>query len=100
VTGTPAQGSLCVLVGPSGSGKSSLLAAILGEMALTGGAYEVSGACALAPQQPWLIADTIQANIIMDRPLHERRYQAVRCGLLPAPRAAALQRARDQGSLR
>lgn len=72
-------GSCCVLTGPSGSGKSSLLSAILGDMAYVSGAFDVCGSVALAPQQPWLIADTIQANIVMGRTMNEHRYEAVRC---------------------
>lgn len=67
-----------MLTGSSGSGKSSLLAAILGDMSHVGGAFDVCGSIALAPQKPWLIADTIQANIVMGRPMSERRYEAVR----------------------
>lgn len=71
------QGSFCVLVGPSGSAKSSVLAAMLGDMLLTGGVCEVSGTCALAPQEPWLIADKIRDNIIMGSHVDEQRYQMV-----------------------
>lgn len=66
------------MTGASGSGKSSLLSAILGDMAHVGGAFDICGSIALAPQQPWLIADTIQANVVMGRQLIESRYEAVR----------------------
>eukprot|EP00892_Ulva_mutabilis_P005343 jgi/Ulvmu1/3180/UM015_0221.1 len=79
------KGSFCVLVGPSGSGKSSVLAAVLEDMLPTAGVCEVSGTCALAPQEPWLIADTIRDNIIMGSRVDEQRYQMVleACELLP-----------------
>lgn len=79
------QGSFCVLVGPSGSAKSSVLAAILGDMLLTGGVCEVCGTCALAPQEPWLIADTIRDNIVMGSQANEQRYQMVRTYALVHP---------------
>lgn len=72
------QGCFCVLAGPSGSAKSSVLSAILGDMLLTGGACEVCGTCALAPQEPWLVADTIRDNIVMGGRVDEQRYHMVR----------------------
>lgn len=71
-----------MLTGPSGSSKSSVLFAILGDMLLTGGLCEVCGTCALAPQEPWLLADSIRDNIIMGSRLDEQRYHMVRSTLL------------------
>lgn len=51
-------------------------------MLLTGGLCEVCGTCALAPQEPWLLADSIRDNIIMGSRLDEQRYHMVRSTLL------------------
>jgi ATP-binding cassette, subfamily C (CFTR/MRP), member 4 len=72
------QESICVVTGGSGSGKSSVIAAVLSEMVLVGGSLDVQGSCAFAPQVPWLLADTIQGNILLGRALDLDRYQLVR----------------------
>lgn len=72
------SGSLVGIVGPVGSGKSSLLSAILGEMKmLTGGDRSVSGSFAYAAQSPWILADTIRANILLGQKFDEERYQLI-----------------------
>lgn len=76
VTGFSANippGTLAVLTAPSGSGKSSLLAAVLGFVPFTGtisagGAVDVAGrrdAVAWAAQTPGLIAGTIASNVAL-----------------------------------
>lgn len=72
------QDSVCVVTGPSGSGKSALLAAVLGELQQTTGERIVDGSCALAPQEPWLLGMSIRQNIVMDRQLDRGRYEQVR----------------------
>ncbi|WP_085368423.1 thiol reductant ABC exporter subunit CydD [Leifsonia sp. NCR5] len=76
VTGFSANippGTLAVLTAPSGSGKSSLLAAVLGFVPFTGGisaggAVDAAGrrdAVAWAAQTPGLIAGTIASNVAL-----------------------------------
>ena len=60
---TIAAGALVVVVGPVGSGKSSLLAALLGEMAAVAGSVSVAGSLAYAAQDPWIRNQTVRANI-------------------------------------
>lgn len=93
-------GSLNVIVGPTGSGKTSLLMALLGEMKLICGEIQIPGgfvrqnlrsdpltglteSVAYCAQQPWLVNDTIKQNILFASPYDERRYKAViaACGL-------------------
>ena len=50
-----AKGSLTAIVGPVGSGKTSLLAAILGEMEHASGVMEVEKDIAYVSQIPWLV---------------------------------------------
>ncbi|KAI9317828.1 P-loop containing nucleoside triphosphate hydrolase protein [Zopfochytrium polystomum] len=66
------RGKLTCVVGPVGSGKSSLLSAIIGEMAPVAAAtttpptpppVEIRGRMAYAPQQPWIVTDTVEGNI-------------------------------------
>lgn len=48
------RGSLCAIVGPVGSGKSSLLQALVGEMRKTGGTVKFGGSVSYCPQSPWI----------------------------------------------
>ena len=64
----PAGGRLA-LVGPSGSGKSSLLEALAGWLPPTAGMLMVPppGQVALATQRPWIFRGTLAANIRLGR---------------------------------
>lgn len=80
------RGALVVVVGKSGSGKSSLLQAILGEMPLAGGAAPSAAAMrweksiAFAPATPWVFNATVRQNILFGEPYVEKRYaDCVRC---------------------
>ena len=73
------------MVGSLGSGKSSLLSAILGNMLkLNGNEMNVSGPVAYAPQQPWIQNATIQQNILFGRPMDKEAFDSVleACSLL------------------
>ncbi|EIE19385.1 P-loop containing nucleoside triphosphate hydrolase protein [Coccomyxa subellipsoidea C-169] len=70
-------GSLTALVGDVGSGKSSLLAAVLGELQGVAGRVRVCGSLAYVPQQPWIMSGTLRDNILFKRPFEESRYGVV-----------------------
>ncbi|KAJ5675349.1 multidrug resistance-associated protein [Penicillium macrosclerotiorum] len=55
---------LTVIIGPVGSGKSALIAAILGESVVSGTSNVPVSSVAYCQQIPWLVNDTIQKNII------------------------------------
>lgn len=80
---------LNVICGPSGSGKSSLLLALLGEMKLLQGHVHlplpqqpiddeslISNA-AYCPQEPWIMNQTIRANILFGLRFQNHRYKMV-----------------------
>ncbi|KAK5646962.1 hypothetical protein RI129_005426 [Pyrocoelia pectoralis] len=71
------KGSLVAIVGPVGSGKSSLLKLILGELPLTRGRLGVEGSISYASQEPWLFDGTIRQNILFDEIFSEFRYKTV-----------------------
>ncbi|MCO5613270.1 hypothetical protein L7F22_067546 [Adiantum nelumboides] len=69
------QGDLVAIVGTVGAGKSSLLAALLGEMPKFKGFVEVSGTTAYVPQTAWIQSGTVQENILFGLPLDRAKYQ-------------------------
>jgi ABC-type multidrug transport system fused ATPase/permease subunit len=77
------NGELVLVVGPVGSGKSSLLAAMLGEMAVCAGDIQLSGNTAVVTQQPWTQHATVRENILFGHMYEEVRYQRtiLACGL-------------------
>ena len=80
---TVRSGELLALTGSVGSGKSSILQSILGEMPTCRGKVQVSGSLSYSAQEAWLFAGTIRENILFGRPYLRDRYQRVlaACGL-------------------
>ncbi|KAI9148595.1 ATP-binding cassette glutathione S-conjugate transporter ycf1 [Blastocladiella emersonii ATCC 22665] len=71
---------LVCVVGKVGSGKSSLLSAVLGEMEAVGSGdsfVEITGTVAYVSDQSWILNDTIRANITFGLPLDEEWYAQV-----------------------
>jgi len=88
-------GKLSIIAGATGSGKTSLLMALLGEMRLIEGRVHLPGgmssradlpvdpetglinSIAYCAQEAWLVNDTVKENIIFASPYDEKRYRAV-----------------------
>ena len=68
------QGEMLAVTGPVGSGKSSLLMAILGELPAISGTVKLNGRVAYVPQIPWVFSGTIRDNILFGRPLDVSSY--------------------------
>ena len=85
------RGSLVVIVGPVGSGKSSLLAALAGELVPQKGRCEIKEGIRVGyiPQTPWCLSGTVRENVCLGSTLgcleEEERYQRVvhACALTP-----------------
>lgn len=79
------RGSLTALVGQVGSGKSSLISAILGDMKVVYGAIHMLGKVAYVGQKPFIQNSTLKDNILFGSPFDEDRYYETldRCALLP-----------------
>nr|CAB3486519.1 unnamed protein product [Digitaria exilis] len=71
------RGELAVVVGTVGSGKSSLLSCIMGEMEKISGMVSVCGSTAYVAQTAWMQNGTMQENILFGKPMHAERYKEI-----------------------
>ncbi|KAK5650692.1 hypothetical protein RI129_001721 [Pyrocoelia pectoralis] len=69
--------SLTGIIGPVGSGKSSLIQVIQGELQLSDGQLYVNGSLSSASQEPWIFSSSIRQNILFDSKMDKIRYQQV-----------------------
>uniref|UniRef100_A0A672I8F6 ATP-binding cassette, sub-family C (CFTR/MRP), member 2 n=1 Tax=Salarias fasciatus TaxID=181472 RepID=A0A672I8F6_SALFA len=79
-------GQLVAVVGAVGSGKSSLISALLGEMHKSDSSRaSVQGSIAYVPQQAWIQNATLKDNVLFGSPNDERRFKEVikACALEP-----------------
>ncbi|VDP83714.1 unnamed protein product [Echinostoma caproni] len=79
------EGQLTSVMGTVGSGKSSLLHALLGDMEVFNGRVNINGTVAYVPQEPWIFNATLRENILFSHPYDRARYDKViaACGLAP-----------------
>ncbi|XP_043784901.1 multidrug resistance-associated protein 1 [Apis laboriosa] len=79
------QGQLIAVVGTVGSGKSSLLSALLGEMEKINGRVNTKGSIAYVSQQAWIQNASLQDNVLFGKSLHKNLYNRVieACALTP-----------------
>ncbi|KAF9438262.1 hypothetical protein BGZ76_008903, partial [Entomortierella beljakovae] len=67
----------CILsiIGRVGSGKSSLIAALCGDLERVSGEIRIRGSVAFVPQQAWIMNDTLRANIVFGNTYDPAYYQ-------------------------
>ncbi|CDZ97117.1 Multidrug resistance-associated protein/mitoxantrone resistance protein, ABC superfamily [Phaffia rhodozyma] len=70
------RGSFVVVCGRVGSGKSSLMQALLGEMKRVSGRAYLGGSCAYFPQTPWILNATLKENILFGAEMDDNRFAA------------------------
>uniref|UniRef100_A0A8C5LAH4 ATP-binding cassette sub-family C member 6 n=1 Tax=Jaculus jaculus TaxID=51337 RepID=A0A8C5LAH4_JACJA len=82
---TVPQGCLLAIVGPVGAGKSSLLAALLGELLKVEGSVSVKGPVAYVPQEAWVQNTSVVENVCFRQELDLLWLQRVleACALEP-----------------
>ncbi|ULT79398.1 hypothetical protein L3Y34_010197 [Caenorhabditis briggsae] len=71
------RGQLVAVIGRVGSGKSSLLHALLGEMNKLSGSVQVNGSVAYVPQQAWIQNLSLRNNILFNKTYDEKLYRKV-----------------------
>jgi ATP-binding cassette, subfamily C (CFTR/MRP), member 1 len=72
-----APGTLTMIVGAVGCGKSSLLGTLFQQITRRSGTVEIGGTLAYVPQSPWIMNDTVRENIVMGAEFIESKYKAV-----------------------
>jgi ABC-type multidrug transport system fused ATPase/permease subunit len=65
---------LVAVVGAVGSGKSSFIGALLGNMYLHEGSVEVRGSIAFCDQTPWILNSTVEGNILFGAQKNQLRF--------------------------
>ncbi|RCV22675.1 hypothetical protein SETIT_4G239600v2 [Setaria italica] len=69
------RGEKVAVCGPVGSGKSSLLYALLGEIPRISGLVEVFGSVAYVSQNSWIQSGTVRDNILFGKPFNKELYE-------------------------
>ncbi|XP_029378387.1 cystic fibrosis transmembrane conductance regulator isoform X2 [Echeneis naucrates] len=71
------KGKMLAVAGSTGSGKSSLLMMILGELVPSEGKIRHSGRISFSPQTSWIMPGTIRDNILFGLTYDEYRYTSI-----------------------
>ena len=66
------------ILGTVGSGKSSLLSSLLGDMIRVKGEANIKGKIAYVPQQAWMQNTSLKNNILFGRKYKKELYEKVR----------------------
>jgi ABC-type multidrug transport system fused ATPase/permease subunit len=82
---TVGRHELMAVIGTVGSGKSSLLAALAGDMRKTAGSVTLGAGRAFCPQYAWIQNATVKENIVFGREFNQNWYDKVvdACALRP-----------------
>ncbi|GMJ11480.1 ATP-binding cassette C3, MULTIDRUG RESISTANCE PROTEIN 3, multidrug resistance-associated protein 3 [Hibiscus trionum] len=71
------HGMRVAVCGTVGSGKSSLLSCILGELTKISGTLKLCGTKAYVPQSPWIQSGKIEDNILFGKEMEREMYERV-----------------------
>ncbi|KAL5489922.1 hypothetical protein ACEPAI_4754 [Sanghuangporus weigelae] len=71
------HGQFVAIVGRVGSGKSSLLQSLVGEMRRVDGEVVFGGSVAYVPQQPWIMNATLQENVLFGKDDDDMKFEEV-----------------------
>ena len=79
------RNELIAVIGGVGSGKSSILAALAGDMRRTSGSVIMGATRAFCPQYAWIQNTSVRENILFGKPYERKWYDAVidACALRP-----------------
>ena len=71
------SGDLCAIVGETGSGKTSLLMALLNEIPNVTGNININGRMVYVKQEPFIFPGTIKQNILFGQQYDRIRFEDV-----------------------
>ncbi|XP_075236427.1 ATP-binding cassette sub-family C member 4-like [Lycorma delicatula] len=71
------HGTVVGVIGSVGSGKSSFLQLLLGEIAIIKGNIEIQGSVSYASQEAWVFGSSVRQNILFGQPYDRKRYKQV-----------------------
>ena len=71
------RGELVCIIGSVGSGKSSLISAMMGEMDKIVGSLKTFGKRSYCPQQAWILNMTIRKNVLFESEYEKSWYDKV-----------------------
>ena len=71
------SGQLIGITGPVGSGKTSLLMTILGEIPISSGQMSCIGKMAYVSQTPWVYSGTVRENVVFGMPFVEEKFNKI-----------------------
>ncbi|KAA6363711.1 MAG: ABC transporter: Multidrug resistance-associated protein, ATP binding protein, partial [Streblomastix strix] len=71
------KGSLTMVIGAVGSGKSSIGAALIGDIEKQKGTINIDGMVAYCPQTAWINNNTVRGNITFGNTYEEKKYNEV-----------------------
>ena len=71
------NGQLVGITGPVGSGKTSLLMAIVGELPISSGRSSCYGTIAYLSQVPWVFSGTLRENILFGKDFDKKKYDTI-----------------------
>ncbi len=71
------ENGLFAIVGQVGSGKSSLLMSLLGEMSPTHGSIKLNGSVFYVSQEPWIFPSTIKQNILFGKEYSKEKFNKI-----------------------
>ncbi|XP_058800144.1 ATP-binding cassette sub-family C member 4-like isoform X2 [Phymastichus coffea] len=77
ITVEMARGKFYIVIGMVGSGKSTLISTILGELNIIRGTAEVKGSVSFADQDAWVFGASVRQNIIFGQKFDRQRYMNV-----------------------
>ncbi|KAJ2155930.1 ABC transporter C member 13 [Coemansia sp. RSA 552] len=77
VTFDAGGGSLVAVTGSTGSGKTLFLLSVCGQSRLLSGSGSTTGRIGYLEQTPWIMDDSVRANILFGRPFDREYYEKV-----------------------
>ncbi|KAA6378290.1 MAG: hypothetical protein EZS28_026183, partial [Streblomastix strix] len=73
----PTMGSLTMVIGAVGSGKSSIASALIGDIEKQSGTICIDGSIAYCPQTAWINNNTVRGNITFGSKYKKKKYNEV-----------------------